>query len=609
MPLVDALATEVLSEITGYLSASDISTLYAVGSRNLGIKLSRDGVAFLGLSWTQTGWIPWPQSLFERHTSIRSLEWSSGRVPTLCKDANLSFLSSNLESLSLDFLDSFYLIERTNASLSDLFPRLHTLRLKGACVTENALYKVPNTLTRLEIDSSGSILRSSRFLTGFPAQLKVLKLGFEIRAEPPTDMPRYIESLELRITSRGDWTHILPPTLTHLLISANHDAIQVESLPKTLTKVVAEWPLELSASALASLPPNLKTLHGWFEEYPSERLVASLPESLTEIRSFSGCGSLQRRKFDNFIPSSNQTSLYAPTIVMCMPEDGTMNRKCDCSNELGNPFSPFLTLLVVSYLDSTIASWLPPTLTELRFQDGHLTEIGASHLSKTRLRKIEAPFDSFANESALGLIYNMKSVTLRLKHCHKLTSKWLESILKNVGFPPSSPNSGASAKEIDSPLIEELNLRFPKYEAGDSFYFSSNKKSPLLLGDSFLNALSQLENLTKLDIELGFVPLPKDLWSRMPKQVKMLSLSNLATLPHQYQLHQLPKGLLDLFLSVSKPDTWNEGEFEALPKGLRRIELQGLNTMPALTRSKLSPHLSNLTINGRPLVQNHQHVN
>lgn len=611
MPLVDALAIEVLSEITGYLDASEISTLYAVGSRNLSIKLARDGTDLLALSWTQSGWIPWPKSLFERHTSIRKLSWTSGNVSTLCKAADLTYLSPKLESLTLDFLDSFFLIERTDTPLCHLFPALHTIRLRGASVNEAVLLKVPNTVTHLEVTSTGSTLDSSRFLASLPDHLKILKLDFGIRAEPPSHMPRYIETLELRITSSSDWAHILPANLTHLRISANADAIQFKQLPTTLTKVIAEWPLELNASALASLPPNLKILHCWFDENPSERLIASMPESLKEIRSFSGCGSLQRRKFDNSLIVSNQSSTRSPSIVMCMPEAEAEGRTCDCSSELGNPFSPFLTLLVVTHLDCTIASWLPPTLTELRFQDGYLTEIGATHLANTRLRKIEAPFDSFADEAALRLIYSMKSVSLKLRHRHRLTSNWLENVLKNCELRPSFSKPGALLKESASSLIEELTLSFPRYEEGTSFYgASSTKKSPLLLNNSFLEALSQLKNLIKLDIKAGYVPLPEGLWSKLPKRTKILSLSNLPYLPDHRKLSQLPEGLLDLSLSVSKQDTWSGGELEALPKGLRRVQLDGFcsSDIPDIAQHKLPPHLSTFIINGRPLANLPNHL-
>lgn len=267
-PQINRMLTQLPVDVFGivlfFTEAEDIFSLMACGNTALTRHLVRSCRNLFLESNVEKSFPYWAFKLSKLVNFVIFGTQPFINVPLALKENPLKLKEGlhDLKVLEFDFASSLDVVRDGGASLSGLFPRLHSLVLMGSCDLVNeaslthmprtlqtlillpttkhdrsshfhisAIARLPETLTRLELShvTVSCSLFDLKTKPCFPPNLKKLALDSLGHPEPLKYLPPQLEELDIRLEYDGmmemePWTFeaskYLPPSLTHFSFSA-----------------------------------------------------------------------------------------------------------------------------------------------------------------------------------------------------------------------------------------------------------------------------------------------------------------------------------------------------------------------------------------------------
>ena len=255
---LESLPTELLSQITSYLTASEVTRLWICGDKHLQSALgTRGGALQLHLRPPELLHLFWP-SIVRHFSCLQSFDLSDyNSSPTVrITRQHLEQLPRTMRILRLDARGSFLAFQE--ASLPNSWPHLHTLELHDDTSNDHqgrATIHWPKSLTQLFVTHISLPLD----LVSLPPGLEVLSGDFYTNEDQ--DVPQM----------EGDW----PKSLCSVFLTLNASCcIQVFPLFSKL---------EFLEALVIRLPPEQDHLEMTFEGGGLEVDLRLLPRSVKEL--------------------------------------------------------------------------------------------------------------------------------------------------------------------------------------------------------------------------------------------------------------------------------------------------------------------------------------
>lgn len=474
-PQMDDSLVRLSAEVIGHLLSSSshshlVIPLWKCGDVRLNRKIASrvTNVDLKDRDWTSTS--RYPKLLSSLH-GLRSLSIDRGTSPLMIPfhafNAELRKLPSTLTHLAITCFgaqNAFYNYDEASHNavqttyelgnsklfhISSSFPSLSSLKISGGdhntSLSACDFPGIPTSLTKLSLSYYDAI--GTPMLHCLPRSLQVLEIGLAVLN------PNITDGYRLDLAN-------LPPNLLEISSLKENilmtDPVELEVLPKSLTKMKVDWRfLPWSLSLSEHLPPALKKMKILMMDLPTFaeanlHWAAQLPLQLTEL-SISTEVSLTA-ELAALLPKT-LTSLYGSlTLDSTSFKVGPDSDDFDWRQRIDGLWPPRLSHLGLN-LDFDSSEWenmLPRTLTSLKVTD------------PSRLpRKFSLERLTLLTSFVMGciqrtcLVFVERNLPKSLTKLHVGVSPYLGALVaRHIDFPPS-------LTDMNIKWADELNFEAP----------------------------------------------------------------------------------------------------------------------------------------------------
>jgi hypothetical protein len=383
------LSPDTLNEIIQLINADDIMQLWLCGSKELNLQLGpRGGVRTLKVVvHRKKNAFVWPSIVAQLSRleifGLTNALWTSD---TIMFDQVLT-LPRTVRRIESEFTGDGEFFHRALTAHPNHFPNLEALVCIGyqsqPPLNDQGTVIWPSTLTEISFfcfNPKQLVLIPS----SLPPHLTNLSGSFFRLDESSGKLPSTVTDISIKIKLPCDWVRILPPNLLACVLNGSKESIcSWNELPKSITSMTFEV-AELTCSIIQALPRGLKRMHVRSSGILSQDEIRHLPPGLESINS-EMLPNLIDAATAALLPRSLTNSHGNPDIdaVIHLPQGlklltvGWKFAKESKSPEKIFGFSklpfPALTRFTIIHMSKLIAQVLPNSLTNLRIENGHIT--------------------------------------------------------------------------------------------------------------------------------------------------------------------------------------------------------------------------------------------